>query len=362
MSKKITIKDIAKHAGVSIGTVDRVLHNRGNVSPEVQARVLEHMRDMGYEPNLMARSLANNKKSLNIAVILPDYTKDLYWIQPKEGVEWAEQSVKHYGVVIDFYFFSLFDPKVYLVKLTEALAQNPDAILVASVFKSESLYLLDQAAALNIPVVMINTYIHHTHTLTYIGQDSFQSGILAGRLLNFGLNDGDHAMILSLDKEVSNANHLLDKEQGFKRFFEGQEKKSIEIHTAVFEDFDDPLKMRQWLQSQLSENPLLTGFFVTNSRAYKLADAADSASLKRIKIVGFDLIEPNLSHLAKNNIRFLINQNAWHQGYLGILSIVNFLLLKKEIPLIQHLPLDIIVKENVEYYLKRTLEMPMVVM
>ncbi len=77
-------------------------------------------------------------------------------------------------------------------------------------------------------------------------------------------------------------------------------------------------------------------------------------------MVGFDLIEPNLQLLGENKIRFLINQNAWHQGYLGILTLVNHLILRKETPTIQYLPLDIIVRENVEYYLKRTLEIPMI--
>ena len=60
MQQKIRIKDIAAQTGVSIGTVDRVLHNRGHVSPDVRARVLKVMEEMGYEPNIMARSLANS--------------------------------------------------------------------------------------------------------------------------------------------------------------------------------------------------------------------------------------------------------------------------------------------------------------
>ncbi|MBK8424919.1 MAG: LacI family DNA-binding transcriptional regulator [Lewinellaceae bacterium] len=62
MQQRIRIKDIAAQTGVSIGTVDRVLHNRGHVAPEVRIRVLRVMEEMGYQPNMVARSLANNKK------------------------------------------------------------------------------------------------------------------------------------------------------------------------------------------------------------------------------------------------------------------------------------------------------------
>jgi LacI family transcriptional regulator len=360
MSHRIRIKDIAEQTGVSIGTVDRVLHNRGHVSSDVRDRVIKVMRDMGYEPNIMARSLANNKKVQRIAAILPQFKQDPYWAQPKEGVERASESVRHYGIAVDFHFFPLFEPKEFLKIVKNALAAQPDAVLFAPVFLAESDFLLTETTRLGIPKVMINTHIEGTDALSYIGQDSYQSGVLAGRLLNFGLSDGDQAMVINLDKEVHNARHLQAKQQGFKDFFAGHDKKSIEVHAEIFEDFDDPAKMKAWTQAQFEKYPRLNGFFVTNSRAYKLVQALDPGTQQRVKVVGFDLIEPNLQLLSDNKIRFLINQNAWHQGYLAIHTLVNHLVLRKEIPALQYLPLDIIVRENVDYYLKRTLELPMI--
>ncbi|MBP6825765.1 MAG: LacI family DNA-binding transcriptional regulator [Saprospiraceae bacterium] len=362
MSQRPRIKDIAEQAGVSPGTVDRVLHERGNVASDVRERVLQVMKEIGYEPNLMARSLANNRKILRIAVILPDYSTDPYWAQPKEGIERAAEAVRHYGVAVDFHFFHLFDPAAFLETVKNVLKTQPGAILFAPLFLHESEYLIAETSRLGIPKVMINTNIEGTDALCYIGQDSYQSGVLAGRLLNFGLNDGDHALLLNLDKEVSNARHLMDKERGFKDFFNRLEHKSVEIHAESFEDFDNTPALRAWLGDLFRCYPGLNGFFVTNSRAYKLAAALDPGSLERVKIVGFDLIEPNLVLLNENKIRFLINQNAWHQGYLGILAIVNSLILKKEMGQNQYLPLDVVVKENAEYYLRRTLDLPMTVL
>jgi len=362
MNQKPRIKDIAEQAGVSPGTVDRVLHDRGNVAPEVRERILQVMREKGYEPNLMARSLANNRKPLRIAAILPDYRTDPYWAQPKDGVERAAEAVRHYGVAVDFYFFPMFDPGAFLDKVKKMLDARPDAVLFAPLFLHESEYLIAETSRLEIPKVMINTNLEGTDALCYIGQDSYQSGVLAGRLLNFGLNDGDSVMVLNLDKEVSNARHLQEKERGFKDFFNSVEHKSIDIYSAVFEDFDDPELLRAWVYRQFEQHPRLNGFFVTNSRAYKLASVLDPFTLKQVKIVGFDLIDPNLALLNENKIRFLINQNAWHQGYLAILAIVNSLILKKEMPQQQYLPLDIVVKENAEYYLRRTLELPVAVL
>jgi LacI family transcriptional regulator len=361
MAEPIRIKDIAERVGVSSGTVDRVIHKRGHVSAALREKIELVMEEMGYEPNIAARTLAHNRKATSIAVILPDYRTDPYWEQPKEGVERAAESVRHYGAMVEFYFFPIFEPQTFLSTVSKVLETQPDAVLVAPLFLKEAQFLFAECAQRNIPIVLINTQIEDNDELTYIGQDSYQSGVLAGRLLNFGLNDGDHALLVNLDKEVASARHLQEKERGFKDFFNGIENKSVIIHTAVQEDFDDPQKMKAWAEEQLDENPQLKGFFVTNSRAYKLVEALPPAFLKKAKIVGFDLIAPNLRLLEAGKIQFLINQNAWHQGYYGILTIVNQLILKKKTQRILYLPLDIIVKENAEYYLSGTVQSPLMV-
>jgi LacI family transcriptional regulator len=67
---KIRIKDIAKRAQVSVGTVDRVLHNRGEVSEETRTLVNNIINELEYKPNLIASSLAS-KKPFQIGVLLP---------------------------------------------------------------------------------------------------------------------------------------------------------------------------------------------------------------------------------------------------------------------------------------------------
>ena len=61
MTEKIRIKDIAERACVSVGTVDRVLHNRPNVSPSAREKVEKALKEMNYQPNMYASALAYNK-------------------------------------------------------------------------------------------------------------------------------------------------------------------------------------------------------------------------------------------------------------------------------------------------------------
>ena len=66
----ITMKDIAQRTGVSIGTVDRALNNRGRINPEVASRIRKVAQEMGYKTNSVAKSLAIRNKKLKIAVVL----------------------------------------------------------------------------------------------------------------------------------------------------------------------------------------------------------------------------------------------------------------------------------------------------
>ena len=83
MSVCSRIADIAERAGVSTGTVDRVLHDRGNVSPKARQLVLRAMEDLNYQRNRIASALAYNK-TRRIAVLIPEggrKSTDAFWKQ-----------------------------------------------------------------------------------------------------------------------------------------------------------------------------------------------------------------------------------------------------------------------------------------
>ena len=69
MKKKVTIKDVAKHAGVSASTVSRVVSKKGKISEATSQRVYQSIRELGYVPNYTARSLANSNTD-TIAVVV----------------------------------------------------------------------------------------------------------------------------------------------------------------------------------------------------------------------------------------------------------------------------------------------------
>lgn len=85
MKRNISLKDVAKHAGVGLGTASRVLNNHPSVTEETKIRVLEAMKTLNYQPNAIARSL-KIKSTNTIGVIIPDITS-AYFPDIVRGIE-----------------------------------------------------------------------------------------------------------------------------------------------------------------------------------------------------------------------------------------------------------------------------------
>lgn len=351
MKKKIVrIKDIAERAQTSKGTVDRVLHNRGRVADDVRERILAIIKELNYEPNLIAQSL-KSQRAFNLAALIPDPNLDSYWEAPHIGLEKAEKELRQYGVHITKFIFNSHSDTSFIAKAKEVAREHPDGLLIAPIFYKEALPFFKEWADLGIPYVLFNTQIEHVKPLCYIGQDSYRSGSLAAKILRFGLHSPATVLVAHVNEDISNSAHLITKEEGFRDYFKGEQLEgtfkviSKEIN---FPDEEGPDKQLDELRRQY---PDLGAIYVTNSKAFEVAAYLEKNALKDIKLIGYDLIGRNQQYLNKGIIDFLINQNPLGQGYWGIHQLANHLIFKKEIPAIKFLPLDIITKENLDYYL-----------
>ena len=346
----VRIKDIAQKAGVSTGTVDRALHNRGRVSEKVREKVLRIARELEYEPNMLARALVS-KREYNIAAMIPDPSLDEYWEAPLKGVVKAEKDLRQYGVIVTQHIFNQFNVESFKATAEKVSESRYDGILIAPVFYRESLAYLSKWKKEGIPFNMFNTYIPDYEPIAYIGQDSYQSGVLAAKLLHYGHPGPATFIAAHIDEDVPNSSHLVKKEQGFKDYFDRQTENEFRIITADLKASADKDSFSGQLDKLLDNNPETAGIFVTNSKAFTIAAFLEQHNQKHIRLVGYDLLQKNLACLEKGIINFLINQNPKKQGYFGIQLLIDHLIFKKKVGPIKYLPLDIITRENLDYYI-----------
>ena len=100
MAERIRIKDIAERAGVSVGTVDRVLHDRPNVSKPAREKVEQALKEMNYQPNMYASALAYNK-AYTFHLLIPKHESEAYWEEIEEGARKCEDQRRDFHIDLE---------------------------------------------------------------------------------------------------------------------------------------------------------------------------------------------------------------------------------------------------------------------
>lgn len=344
MKKKQTIKDIAQAAGVSIGTVDRVLHKRGKVSKKSMEMVTNALNELDYKPNPIARTLKNNT-IYSIKVLLPDPKKDPYWKRCMDGINEIIEEFGAFDFEIEICCYNPSKPKSFS-KIGEQLVQTEslDALLFVPLFEKESNTLLKKLNTRQILSGTFNNSLSNNLVDQHTGQDLHSSGRVAAKLIYDSIKPHSKIAIIHIDEAFNNAIHMKQKEQGFTSFF--KEYDSFEMKTLTLNSNEFQSTFPDFLEQF---NPI-DAFFVTTSKAYEVAEALKSQGTKS-KMIGYDLLPRNVECLKKGEIDFLIHQSPKIQASLGLRGLIEKLIFEKEIPKKRLLPIDIVNSENVESYL-----------
>lgn len=351
MTKKETgglsgVKEIARRAGVSIATVDRVIHNRKGVSDATKKKIQDIIEEMGFEPNIMASRLAS-KKVNKFAVLIPKSAETDYWEAPIKGINRAFQEIKQYGIVIEKFLYDLNDKDSFTENAAQVLKGDFDGILIAPSFIDESISLASACKAKRIPYVFINSDIPGQNSLSYIGPHLFQSGQQAGQLVSFGLNEG-RVLIVNISKEIDSYHHLLRKEEGFRQYFDVNGRGSVQLEKIDIRKTDE--KSVEEALDKLFATEHFDALFVTNSRVRSVANYLVKRAFVDKVLIGYDFLKENVEFLKQGVIDFLIGQKPEEQGYVGIMTLFQHIVLGAKVPDVNYMPIDIITKENYTFY------------
>jgi LacI family transcriptional regulator len=348
--KKARIKDIARLAGVSIGTVDRVIHNRGEVAEKTRLKVQQILKDTSYSPNIMAQAL-KSKKRFHLVSLLPAPSEDnSFWEKHPLGMIRAIEELDPFPVTLSQVTFDLQDEDDFQKKAARVLDLKPDGVLLAPIFKSESITFCSRLQNKNIPFVFIDGYIENTGFLAYIGEDIFQSGRVAGQLADMITPAKSDLLVVTIAKNIRNVSHLTIRTEGFLSYFSKKARNTGKRITINIPD-PSPNQVRNALDKAFLENPGIGSVFITGSRSYLIALYLEKKGLKSVDLIGYDLLDSNVEFLKSGITRFLIGQRPEEQTYKGIKKLFEYLSLHKIPDRIEYLPVDIVTSENVDFFL-----------
>lgn len=350
LNPKIRIKDIAVLAGVSEGTVDRVLHHRGDVSEKSREAVNKVLREMNYTPNLFARSLAS-KKQYRFVCLIPAYRADEYWESVDKGFGQAAQDFVHHNVVIEKHFFDQFDVNSFVSVADEVIAEQPDAVFMAPIFKEETLSFTARLEKQKIPFSFIDSLIAEADFLTYYGQNSFLSGYIAAKLLLESLPEKTSIMVIRTRRKGSVSNQTITRYNGFMQYMaDNGLTEQFRIINVEFTNDDEDSNLEA-LRKIFSENPGINAAITFNSKVYRLAMHLVSLQQTDIRLIGYDLLQQNINYLQEGVISYLIAQRPEKQAYFTVRDMCRELIFRQEVKKINYVPVDILLKENIEDYM-----------
>lgn len=266
------------------------------------------------------------------------------------GVRNAFQEIQQYGININIHLFKQSDSTTFGKEASLILQNNPDGVVLAPFFSRESKDFIAELQKRTIPYVFIDSNITDSQKLSYIGQDSFQSGTLAARLLDYSIPENASILILHFAKERDNMNHLVQREKGFYEYFSTNSTESK--HELITLEIAEPTNtgFQEQIIALLTSNGNIRGIFVTNSQVYYLGRILEQLERHDIRVIGHDLINENISLLRKGIVDFLICQRPEEQGYSAIITLFENIVLKKEVKNENYTSIDIITKENLDYY------------
>lgn len=347
--EKVRIKDIAEKIGVSRGTIDRVLHNRSDVKSDTREKVLAAIKELGYTPNLLAKSLSS-KKTLSIAVIIPEITKENpYWNKLHTGIQKAGKEIENYNVYITCFTYQANQKTSYKASIKEALASQPNGVILHPIFEKEAYAFTLDLDRKNIPYVYIDIDLQKGNNLAYFGQDAWQSGFLAAKLLSLSIPANSHILILKLSNSKGISYHIEKREAGFLSYLEKHPNLNISIESHLV-DLQIKNELAETLNTVLENHTNLAGIFVAGSLVFNVAEYLSKQNLTTIKLIGYDLIEANIKELKQGNIDILLSQKPVEQGYKSVIALFKNIVSKEKVDQINFSPIDIIVKENLACY------------
>ena len=280
----VTIRDVARKAGVSPGTVSRAMNGSSLVSEPTRQRILEVVQTLNYTPNLTARKLSLGK-TLTISVILPFLTRPSY-IERLNGVI-AALTPSKYDIVIH----SVQTPEQRHSIFEDVIRrERSDGVLIISLPPMDS--EVEFLANADIPITLIDAIHPELNMLDQVYIDDVEGGKMATRhLIELGHNKIGYIGDIYDTPFRFSSNR--DRYQGYRLALEEANLPFIEKYYA--EDEHGRLEAKHLARQMLSQDDAPTAIFAySDTTAWGIMEAAQELGIKipdDFSLIGFDNIE-----------------------------------------------------------------------
>lgn len=325
----ITLNQIAEICGVSRGTVDRALHNKGNVRPAVAERIKAVANEYGYTPNRAGLALSRASHPIRIGVIIISVQTPFMQIV-LDAARREARRLAAFSVEVIFRLSPSLDP-VEQVSMIEELVET------------KINELIDQRG---IPVVMFNTDLPNSHRLCYVGQENISSGRTVAELMR--LVTRESGTVATIITPCMYHSAYRERLKGFKEELLTPDS-PLQLQEVTLPNDDSNVVYEHTLRL-LQETPELTGIYaITPGYAGACSALVDSGRARGVHLIMHDEIPANLYELRRGVADFVIGQDAVQQGALPLSLLADYIQLKQQPPKeFYHTDIRVLLRHNIE--------------
>lgn len=348
----VTISDVAKAAGVTSGTVDRVLHERGEVSKKTKEKVLGVIEELGYQPNIHASMLAKNK-SHRIAVLLPKYKEWEFWELAHIGVEKAREYAGRLSVNVVECLYDQYDVDSFISECHKVIEEGYSGVIIAPMFLDATRTVAVKMEEENIPYVILNTSVSGIYGhLAYFGQPIYDSGAFCADMLMSSSTEENRSTVhlVRIERDVKGqSDPSQERRRGFMDYltahFPGTEVRNVVINP------NNPDEARRAMDNAFIDITGCPNVVTLNSRIYLVTDYLRERGLKGWNVIGYDVLERNMTALKDGYVKYLIAQHSDRDAQEAVTVLSEFLALgKRPLRTDNFSSIDLLSRYNCRFY------------
>jgi LacI family transcriptional regulator len=338
------IRQIAKALDLSVGTVDRALHDRAGVNAKTRDRVLKMARKLNYSPNLAARHLRLNR-CFRIGVFLPEQIVSFF--DPlKAGISAAARGDIGTNVEVVFHSYPRLG-EGDVDAMEEHNWRQFDGIILAP---GDPLRLNPICASAQLerkPLVFVSTDAKRVHRLSSVAIEASVSGAIAAELLGQIIPEPKPVVILTGDLNIQN--HA-EKIRGFAAALA-----TLSPHLtllATVETHESPENARHATLQLLKNQPELGGIYISTANSIPVMEVLEqSGHFAKVKVIATDLFPEMSTWIETGRIFATLHQRPFTQGRMAFEILSRYLIAgltpKRNIRLAPH----VVLKSNLALFL-----------
>jgi len=339
MSRR-TIEDVARAAGVSVATVDRVLNRRPGVRPVTVERVEAAVRELDYQPDRVAARLARSRDYRLVFVLPTGVNSFMQALQ--EAVHETAAWFAGERVDISLRLVDVFDPAALAHALQE-LPDSLDGVAVVALDHPLVRLAIDGLVERGVRVVTLVSDVPASRRARHVGVDNFAAGRTAASLLGRFLG-GRQGCVGMIAGSLGLRDHA-ERRSGFEQVL-AREFSFLEV-LEVREGRDDYRRVEELVRDLLAQRPDLIGLYnvgAGNRGAVRALEAAGRA--QDVVFIAHELTPHSRRALVEGTIDAVINQEAGHEVRSAARVLVALLDDSPIMPSQERIRIDIFLRDN----------------